>query len=55
MRWFYWSLALIFAAFWVDLGVTLVAEGVKRRRRERELARFNMAAFRGVKKSAWHL
>lgn len=47
------ALALLLAAFLVDLAVTHAQEWHRRRKRERDMARFNIGAFKGTKANSW--
>lgn len=53
MKYVYYAALLCLAAFTVDLAVTHAQEWHKRRKRAREMARFNIGAFKGTKANSW--
>jgi hypothetical protein len=55
MKWFYGFLALCFAIFLIDLALVHWQDFRKRRNREREMAKYNLAAFRATKANSWWL
>lgn len=53
MKYVYGSLVLLFAILAVDLGIAHYQEWQKRRKRERDIARFSMGAFKAVQRNWW--